>query len=196
MTKDKNTTPNSQYKIRNRFVGFATLLLILALIAPWIITDKSNNQTSSSPILQPDIVQQQFQSIESTTDDNHANSAYGVDDIPYIPDNEQDLNSLISPDVAQNDINETTPSDNVKVSEQESKLYMIQIAALKNKKKIEELVALLRLNNYNVKVIPKNPEPNQLIKLQVGPYGKREQAEQVIDNLNSLTKQKSIIVAN
>ena len=67
---------------------------------------------------------------------------------------------------------------------------------MKNKKKIEELVALLRLNNYNVIIIPSNPEPNQLIKLQVGPYAKKDQAEQLISNLNHLTKLKGVIVIN
>ena len=54
----------------------------------------------------------------------------------------------------------------------------------------------MRLNNYNVRLIPKNPEPNQLIKLQVGPYAKKEQAEQIITNLDNLTKLKGIIVTN
>ena len=57
-------------------------------------------------------------------------------------------------------------------------------------------MALLRLNNYDVRIIPSNPGPNQLIKLQVGPYAKKEQAEQLLSNLNNLTKLKGVIVTN
>ncbi|MCX8573805.1 SPOR domain-containing protein [Gilliamella sp. B3831] len=183
--------------MRNRLVGFATLLLILALIAPWIITDKSNTTTSTTPILQPNIVNQQFQSVEHTPDDSFTqNNSSEVANFPYALDTDQNPSSLISPEINAEDVNEPITTDQTVTTTQDSKLYMIQIAALRNKQKIEELVALLRLNNYNVKVIPKKPEPNQLIKLQVGPYAKREQAEQVIDNLNNLTKQKSIIITN
>lgn len=158
MTKEqKKITNNQNNRIRNRLVGLATLLLILALIAPWVLTDKSNLRSSTTPILQPNITE-----VEPYTD------PLTPIDIPV-------------------DLTPTEP---------ESKPYMIQLTALKNRQKIEELVALLRLNNYNVIVIPENPEPNQLIKLQVGPYAKKEQAEQVIINLNNLTKLKGFIVAN
>lgn len=200
----KNIT-NSQNRVRNRLVGLATLLLILAVVAPWIITDKSSLRTSTTPILQPNVVNQQNQNLELTNDkndnfvndvnDNFVNDANSVPDIPYIPDTDQNGDSLISPDTSNNTDVSSQISESTQ-SRQESKPYMIQLVALKNKQKIEELVALLRLNNYNVRIIPQNPESGQLIKLQVGPYAKKEQAEQVIISLNNLTKLKGIIVAN
>jgi DedD protein len=195
MIEDKKDNPNKQKIIRNRLVGLAALLLILAVIAPWIITDKSNSQTSTTPILQPNIVNEQFQAAEAAPDDNTANNGVNnVSSIPYIPDTDQNPSSLVSPEISGDEKDDLTfTTDTI---EQDPKPYIIQLTALRNKQKIEELVALLRLNNYNVRVIPKNPEPNQLIKLLVGPYAKKEQAEQVIDNLNNLTKLKGIIVAN
>ncbi|OCG29302.1 hypothetical protein A9G34_06340 [Gilliamella sp. Choc4-2] len=195
MIEDKKDNPNKQKIIRNRLVGLAALLLILAVIAPWIITDKSNSQTSTTPILQPNIINEQFQAAEAAPDDNTANNgANNVSSIPYIPDTDQNPSSLVSPEISGDEKDDLTfTTDPI---EQDPKPYIIQLTALRNKQKIEELVALLRLNNYNVRVIPKNPEPNQLIKLLVGPYAKKEQAEQVIDNLNNLTKLKGIIVAN
>lgn len=193
--KNNNGTPN---RIRNRWVGFATLLLILAAVAPSILTDKSNLPTSSTPILQPEIVNQQNQVITSPTESgNHLdNSNNEVVDIPYIPEDDQNSNTLSSNNISTSDDSVSSVNNKPVVSSQETKPYMIQLTALKNRQKIEELVALLRLNNYNVRLIPKNPEPNQLIKLQVGPYAKREQAEQVIVDLDTLTKLKGIIVAN
>ena len=193
MMKNKKSSSNNQNRIRNQLVGFATLLLILAVIAPWILIDKSNQRTLATPILQPEIVNQQNQLINSPNEsggdfDNTGN----IPNTLYISGVDQNSSPLTLQDISENDESDSK----VSVSGQETKTFMIQLTALKNKQKIEELVALLRLNNYNVRLIPKNPEPNQVIKLQVGPYAKKEQAEQIITNLNNLTKLKGIIVAN
>ncbi|WP_294615139.1 SPOR domain-containing protein [uncultured Gilliamella sp.] len=194
----KNQKNDNQNKVRNRLVGLVSFLLILAILAPCILTDKSKLRTSTTPILQPDVVNQQNQIIEPSGDtiDSFTNTTNNnVPDIPYIPDIDQNTDSFISSDISDH-VDMSSPTTQLIPPEQESKPYMIQLIALKNRQKIEELVALLRLNNYNVRVIPKNPEPDQLIKLQVGPYAKKEQVEQVIISLNNLTKLKGIIVAN
>ncbi|NUF28090.1 SPOR domain-containing protein [Gilliamella sp. ESL0254] len=196
MTNNQQINPKNQNRVRNRFVGFATLLLIIAVFAPWIITDKSNLQTSTTPILQSEAINHQ-KVVTSTNgvDDSFTNN---IPDIPYIPDSEQNPSSDDSSDSLDNaDVSTTQTNRSMSQQiQQESKPYMIQLTALKNRQKIEELVALLRLNNYSVRTVPQKPEPNQLIKLQVGPYAKKEQAEQVIINLHNLTKLKGIIVAN
>ncbi|OCG20127.1 hypothetical protein A9G22_00815 [Gilliamella sp. App2-1] len=194
MTNNQQIKPKIQDRIRNRLVGFATLLLIIAAIAPLVITDKSNLRTSTTPILQPEVVTQQNQPVSSLNSDED-NFTNNITDFPYIPDLDQNPSVLVSPDIIDDDDIKITTSKSSNL-QQDSKLYMIQLTALKNRQKIEELVALLRLNNYSVRTIPQNPEPNQLIKLQVGPYAKKEQAEQIIINLNNLTKLKGIIVTN
>ena len=194
--KNRKNSSNNQIRIRNQLVGFATLLLILAVIAPWILTDKSKQRTLATPILQPEIVNQQNKLINSSNEAGDEFDNINTSNIPntsYISGVDQNSNPLTLNDISEND---DGSDPKVSVSEQETKSFMIQLTALKNKQKIEELVALLRLNNYNVRLIPKNPEPNQLIKLQVGPYAKKEQAEQIITNLDNLTKLKGIIVAN
>jgi DedD protein len=195
MVNNQKISPKNQNKVRNRLVGFATLLLIIAAIIPSIITDKSNLRTSTTPILQPEVITQQNREVESSDDfdDNLTND--GSKD-SYISDSEQNPSSFVSPDIVDNDIDTSTTIANSSTSQQEPKPYMIQLTALKNRQKIEELVALLRLNNYNVRTIPQKPEPDQLIKLQVGPYANKKQAEQVIINLSNLTKLKGMIVAN
>ena len=196
MMKNRKNSSNIQNRIRNQLVGFATLLLILAVIAPWILTDKSKQRTLATPILQPEIVNQQNKLINSSNESGDEFDSINTSNIPntsYISGVDQNSNPLTLNDISEND---DGADPKVSVSDQESKSFMIQLTALKNKQKIEELVALLRLNNYNVRLIPKNPEPNQLIKLQVGPYAKKEQAEQIITNLDNLTKLKGIIVAN
>lgn len=192
MMKNKKSSSTNQNRIRNQLVGFATLLLILAIIAPWILIDKSNQRTLATPILQPEIVNQQNQLINSPNESgDDFDNTNNIPNTSYISGVDQNSNPLTLPDISENDESDSK----VSVSGQETKTFMIQLTALKNKQKIEELVALLRLNNYNVRLVPKNPEPNQVIKLQVGPYAKKEQAEQIITNLNNLTKLKGIIVA-
>ncbi|WP_085165538.1 SPOR domain-containing protein [Gilliamella bombi] len=189
-----DTQENNPNRVRNCLVGFATLLLIIAAIAPWIITDKPNLRTTTTPILQPEVVTQQNQ-VVVPSDDVDDNFTHNISDVPYLSGSDQDLNSSVSSDIVD-DTDDSTNITQPSMSQQESKPYMIQLTALKNKQKIEELIALLRLNNYSVRTIPDNPEPNQLIKLQVGPYAKKEQAEQVIINLNNLTKLEGIIITN
>ncbi|WP_085246879.1 SPOR domain-containing protein [Gilliamella mensalis] len=194
MANNQQTNIKNQNRVRNRLVGLATLLLIIAAFAPWILTDKSNLRTSTTPILQPEVVTQQNQDIASPNDIDE-NLTGNISEMPYIPDLDQNPSLSVSPDI-DDDADESIITAKHTTSQQEFKPYMIQLIALKNRQKIEELVALLRLNNYSVRTIPQKPEPNELIKLQVGPYAKKEQAEQVIINLNNLTKLKGIVVAN
>jgi DedD protein len=193
MSANQEKKKNTSNKLRNQLIGFATLLLIIAIIAPYIITDKSNLNTPTIPILQPEVINEQNQS-NALQDKSIINGSYSDGyEQAYAPDSEQYISPLASPAIIDNNF---TASNTTTNSEQADKLYMIQLGALKNKKKIEELVALLRLNNYNVRTIPNNPGPNQLIKLQVGPYAKKEQAEHLISNLKNLTKLKGVIVTN
>lgn len=199
METNRKKTKITVNKVRNQLIGFATFLLVVAIVAPIIITDKSNLYPSSSSILKSEVVNQQNQEI-ITQNESVINGSFnnGSEQI-YTPDSSQYTSPLASPESIDDidDIDDSPSTSNAITNpEQPDKTYMIQLGALKNKRKIEELVALLRLNNYNVSVIPSNPGPDQLIKLQVGPYAKKEQAEQLISDLNNLTKLKGVIVTN
>lgn len=196
METNRKKTKITVNKVRNQLIGFATFLLVVAIVAPIIITDKSNLYPSSSSILQSEVVNQQNQEI-ITQNESVINGSFnnGSEQI-YTPDSLQYTSPLASPESIDDIDDSPSTSNAITNPEQPDKTYMIQLGALKNKRKIEELVALLRLNNYNVSVIPSNPGPDQLIKLQVGPYAKKEQAEQLINDLNNLTKLKGVIVTN
>ncbi|OCG43486.1 hypothetical protein A9G35_10015 [Gilliamella sp. Choc5-1] len=192
MTGKQKINSINQNKVRNRLVGFATLLLIIAVIAPWIITDKPNSRIPTTPIFQPEDATHQEQAVISPNDVDDNNISSNVSEVPYVPDSNQNTSISVLPDIIDDVDTIMKPA----ASGQETKSYMIQLTALKNRQKIEELVALLKLNNYSVRTLPQNPDPNQLIKLQVGPYAKKEQVEQVLIDLNNLTKLKGIVVAN
>ena len=196
METNRKKTKITVNKVRNQLIGFATFLLVVAIVAPIIITDKSNLYPSSSSILQSEVVNQQNQEI-ITQNESVINGSFnnGSEQI-YTPDSLQYTSPLASPESIDDIDDSPSTSNTITNPEHADKTYMIQLGALKNKRKIEELVALLRLNNYNVSVIPSNSGPDELIKLQVGPYAKKEQAEQLISDLNNLTKLKGVIVTN
>ena len=193
METNRKKTKITVNKVRNQLIGFATFLLVVAIVAPIIITDKSNLYPSSSSILQSDVVTEQNQEIITQNESVINGSSNNGTEQLYTPDSSQYTSPLASPESIDDS---PSTSNTITNPELPDKTYMIQLGALKNKRKIEELVALLRLNNYNVSVIPSNPGPDQLIKLQVGPYAKKEQAEQLISDLNNLTKLKGVIVTN
>ena len=74
-------------KVRNQLVGFATFLLIIAIIAPNIITDKSNSLTSTIPILQSGVIDEQNQDFAVKNESS------------YTPDSDQYPSPLASPDI-------------------------------------------------------------------------------------------------
>lgn len=72
------------------------------------------------------------------------------------------------------------------------KNYNIQLVALKNQKKIEELLALLRLHNYHAYIDKQGGE--EIRRLFVGPYTSKAKAQSTILDLHNLTKLKGIII--
>ncbi|KES17406.1 Sporulation related domain protein [Gilliamella apicola SCGC AB-598-I20] len=196
METNRKKTKIAVNKVRNQLVGFATFLLVVAIVAPIIITDKSNLHPSTTPILQPEVVNEQNQDIIAKNESVINRSSNNGSEQLYTPDSSQYTSPLATPESVDGNFDSPSTPNTLTNPEQSDKTYMIQLGALKNKRKIEELVALLRLNNYNVSIIPSNPGQDQLIKLQVGPYAKKEQAEQLISDLNNLTKLKGVIVTN
>lgn len=184
---------NTYSKKRNQLIGFITLILIGLILAPYIFTDKSQQHRRTIPLLAS--TYQQAQAIT-----NEANELAYIESIELaqIDHNEQEniieqtATSQTKPTESQQNNHETNNAINN--NQTVDKSYMIQLVALKNKQKIEELVALLLLNNYEVHTDPKNATQGQIIRLLVGPYSTKEQVETIIIDLEHLTKLTGIIV--
>jgi len=163
-----------------QLVGFIALILLILLLSPYVLTNKSKKIESTIPIL--------LSSNElELVDDTHE---LDIDDqTTYLPATKQQL-------ITESDTSLIDESINSNTVNQSDKNYMIQLVALKNKKKIEELIALLRLNNYDVYTLPKLPQEGQLTRLFVGYYPTKEQAEMVIIDLEHLTKLKGFITTH
>ncbi|WP_392566372.1 SPOR domain-containing protein [Utexia brackfieldae] len=183
---------------RNRLIGIITILLIITIFFPYVLRRKSFDDSAAISLTVPTANQQQ--NIVNNTDlDNDSDTVSDLDmtDIPTVIATPS-TPSASSPAVidAENDAHAvapiTLPTTSAVVAD---KNYSIQLVALKNKQKIEELVALLRLHNYDVYTDPKDPAENQIIRLFIGPYSSKEQTELVILDLKNLTKLQGIIVA-
>lgn len=65
--------------------------------------------------------------------------------------------------------------------------YIVQLGALKNAGKVDEIVARLRLSGYQVYTVPSSPVQGQLTRIYVGPNVSKQQLESALSELKSLT---------
>ncbi|CCW29612.1 Protein dedD [Xenorhabdus nematophila F1] len=65
--------------------------------------------------------------------------------------------------------------------------YVVQLGALKNADKVNEIVARLRLSGHQVYTIPFSPVQGQLTRIYVGPNASKQVLESVLSELRELT---------
>ncbi|RKS84735.1 DedD protein [Orbus hercynius] len=164
---------------RNRLIGFITLILLALLVSPYVLVDKSKQIEATIPIL-PSNHQIESALVEDN-DDLDIETSSSLNELA------NEVNSVVQQQIpANNSIQDSS-------SAQTEKNYVVQLVALKNKQKIEELIALLRLNNYDVYTLPAVPQEGQLTRLFVGQYLTKAQAEMVIIDLEHLSKLKGFV---
>lgn len=75
----------------------------------------------------------------------------------------------------------------------QGKAFVVQVIALNNANKVEEIVAKLRLSGYQVYTVPAKPVNNKLTRIYVGPEASRQKLEAALPELNAITGTKGII---
>ncbi|HEM8178272.1 TPA: cell division protein DedD [Providencia rettgeri] len=75
----------------------------------------------------------------------------------------------------------------------QGKAFVVQVIALNNASKVEEIVAKLRLSDYQVYTVPAKPVNNKLTRIYVGPEASRQRLEAALPELNKITGTKGII---
>ncbi|MDX7999544.1 cell division protein DedD [Xenorhabdus sp. Reich] len=65
--------------------------------------------------------------------------------------------------------------------------YVVQLGALKNADKVNEIVARLRLSGHQVYTIPSSPVQGQLTRIYVGPNASRRALESILTELKDIT---------
>ncbi|MCO6523462.1 MAG: SPOR domain-containing protein [Candidatus Schmidhempelia sp.] len=170
-------------RIRNRLIGILTILLMIIIVFPYIIKENAFRPNPFISLMtQKEADYQDFIINSQPTEGYIPNleSAYvppAMIASPYSDSDTTNNNSVTDPNIAI-----------IKSQTTVNKIYYIQLAALKNKQKIEELIALLRLHNYDVFVDKQDRENERLYRLFVGPYSSKEQTELAVLDLKNLTK--------
>lgn len=178
---------------RNQLIGFITLVLFALVFSPYILTDKSTSRDNSIPLLSIEGEENTI-IVEPMLVTNDEVQTEQTDDVVLPqPIEPATTTSSESPFITESNQSSSTQTDSTEQGENRS--YSIQLVALKNKQKIEELVALLRLNNYDVYLDPPNAQDQQIIRLLVGQFPTKGQAEMVVIDLQHLTKLKGIVVS-
>lgn len=79
------------------------------------------------------------------------------------------------------------PEPKPEVQAPQGKAFVVQLGALKNAEKVEEIVAKLRLSGYQVYTVPSRPVNGQLTRIFVGPEASRQLLEGALPELRSIT---------
>ncbi|MBS0975295.1 cell division protein DedD, partial [Serratia rubidaea] len=65
--------------------------------------------------------------------------------------------------------------------------YVVQLGALKNAAKVNEIVASLRLSGYRAFTVPSTPVQGQITRIYVGPDASKQKLQSSLSALNSLS---------
>ncbi|EKT55633.1 cell division protein DedD [Providencia sneebia] len=82
---------------------------------------------------------------------------------------------------------EPKPEPKSDVQAPQGKAFVVQLGALKNAGKVEEIVAKLRFSGYQVYTVPSRPVNGQLTRIFVGPETSRQRLESALPELRSLS---------
>ncbi|WP_409158876.1 cell division protein DedD [Pectobacterium sp. B2J-2] len=78
---------------------------------------------------------------------------------------------------------ETQPAQQAPVGQ----AYIVQLGALKNADKVNEIVAKLRLSGYRAYTVPSTPVSGQITRIYVGPDASRQKLESSLGELKQLS---------
>lgn len=65
--------------------------------------------------------------------------------------------------------------------------YVVQLGALKNAAKVNEIVAMLRLSGHRAFTVPATPVQGEITRLYVGPDASKQKLQSALPELNALS---------
>ena len=74
------------------------------------------------------------------------------------------------------------------------KAYVVQLGALKNADKVNEIVGKLRANGYRVYTSPSTPVPGKITRILVGPDASRDKLKGSLGELNQLSGLNGVVM--
>lgn len=82
---------------------------------------------------------------------------------------------------------ETKPKPEPTEQAPQATAYVVQLGALKNADKVDEIVARLRLSGHQVYTVPSSPVQGQLTRIYVGPNASKQALGSILPELRELT---------
>ncbi|MGM3175277.1 cell division protein DedD [Dickeya lacustris] len=91
---------------------------------------------------------------------------------------------------AENKLAETKPVENKPAAQESSpagQAFVVQLGALKNADKVNEVVAKLRLSGYRAYTVPSTPVAGQITRIYVGPDASKQKLQSALGDLQQLS---------
>ena len=149
-------------------------------------TSTASSEGASEAMLSEAITQQQNEQVEAATSvENNP---------PAVVEPVKPIKPEVKPEPKPQPKVEPKPEPKPEVKPApQGKAFVVQVIALNNAAKVEEIVAKLRLSGYQVYTVPAKPVNNKLTRIYVGPEASRQRLEAALPELNSITGTKGII---
>ncbi|MBD1226928.1 cell division protein DedD [Xenorhabdus griffiniae] len=199
-------------KFQNRLVGTIVLVALGVIVLPMIFDgDKKYNeeQFAAIPLVPKPGDEEDIDSIPPLTQNMPSTPPEGAAEAMQSQEQEPDIEMLSRPSPAEPITAppvtvtqapkkvEPSPSPQQKAvtkpkpepTEQapQATAYVVQLGALKNADKVDEIVARLRLSGHQVYTVPSSPVQGQLTRIYVGPNASRQALESIVPELKELT---------
>ncbi|EMD1894980.1 cell division protein DedD [Providencia rettgeri] len=149
-------------------------------------TSTASSEGASEAMLSEAITQQQNEQVEAATS--------AENNPPAVVEPVKPIKPEVKPEPKPQPKVEPKPEPKPEVKPApQGKAFVVQVIALNNAAKVEEIVAKLRLSGYQVYTVPAKPVNNKLTRIYVGPEASRQRLEAALPELNSITGTKGII---
>ncbi|HEM6844400.1 cell division protein DedD [Providencia rettgeri] len=205
-------------KFQNRLAGAIVLVAVGVIVLPALLDgDKkyNENEFAAIPIIPKPGDEEDIESIAPIVSTTTTASSEGASEAMLSEAITQQQNEQVetrpstttpAPSVVEPVKTEPKPEPKVEPKPQpkpepkpepkpqpQGKAFVVQVIALNNASKVEEIVAKLRLSGYQVYTVPAKPVNNKLTRIYVGPEASRQRLEAALPELNKITGTKGII---
>ncbi|MGV3346033.1 cell division protein DedD [Enterobacteriaceae bacterium LUAb1] len=106
----------------------------------------------------------------------------------------RDLAKKLSEKPKSNTKTENKPAPDQKAAESPAgKAYVVQLGALKNAAKVNEVVAQLRLSGYRAWSVPSTPVQGELTRIYVGPDASKTKMQSAVSELKGISGLRGVV---
>lgn len=197
-------------KFQNRLVGAVVLVAVGVIVLPALLDgDKKYNedQFASIPLVPKPGDEQEIESIapiqQTTTPSTPSEGASeamlseavtGVEqpavstpDLPVVQPVTPQPQPIPETPVVVNPPVQPTPPPIEEIKPPKGEAWVVQLGALKNAAKVEEIIAKMHFSGYPVYTVPAHPVSGQVTRIYIGPNASKSELQAMLPRLKELT---------